>query len=257
MLIDSHAHLTDERFADDVDATIERAVAVGVEWIVAIGSDVADSRVALALAERRPEVYATAGIHPHVAAEADGEAFAMLRALAASPRVVAIGEMGLDFFYENSPRAAQRDAFIRQLRMARELEKPAVVHTREADEQTEAILRQEAEGVRGVLHCFTGGRQLMETALDLGWYISFSGLITFGKYADAELLRAVPAERILVETDSPYLAPVPHRGKRNEPAYVAQVAARAAELRGDDPEGFAALTARNAREFYRLPSHAA
>ena len=252
MLIDSHAHLTDERFADDLDATIERAAAAGVQRIVTIGSDVEDSRAAVALAERKPEVYATVGIHPHVAAEADAEAFPILRALAASPRVVAIGEMGLDFFYDNSPREAQREAFIRQLRLARELELPAVVHTREADEQTETILRQDATGVRGVLHCFTGGRQLMETALELGWYISFSGLITFGKYADAELLRAVPAERFLVETDSPYLAPAPHRGKRNEPAYVARVAARAAELRGDDPKGFAALTARNAREFYRL-----
>ena len=252
MLIDSHAHLTDERFADDLDTTIERAAAAGVQRIVTIGSDVEDSRAAVALAERKPEVYATVGIHPHVAAETDAEAFTTLRALAASPRVVAIGEMGLDFFYDNSPREAQREVFIRQLRLARELELPVVVHTREADEQTDAVLRQEASGVQGVLHCFTGGRQLMETALELGWYISFSGLITFGKYADAELLRTVPAERFLVETDSPYLAPVPHRGKRNEPAYVVRVASRAAELRGDDPEELAALTARNAREFYRM-----
>ncbi|MGI9179707.1 MAG: TatD family hydrolase [Longimicrobiaceae bacterium] len=252
ILIDSHAHLTDERLFAEADEIVERARAVGVHQIVTIGTTPENSRQAIELASRLPGVFATVGIHPHSADAADEDAFAQVEALARSPRVVALGETGLDYFYDNSPRQVQRSSFAHHLELARTLELPVVVHSRDADEDLRAILAEAAGGTRGVLHCFTGGRELMEAALAAGWYISFSGMITFRSFADAELLRAVPLDRILVETDSPYLAPVPHRGKRNEPAFVPLVARRAAELRGEDPEEFGAATVRNTRALYRL-----
>ncbi|HEV2132580.1 MAG TPA: TatD family hydrolase [Longimicrobiaceae bacterium] len=251
-LIDSHAHLTDERLLAEAAEVVERARAAGVRQVVTIGTTPEDSRRAIELASRLPGVFATAGIHPHSADAADDDAFARLEVLARSPRVVALGETGLDYFYDNSPHEAQRRAFAHHLELARALELPVVVHSRDADEDLRAMLREEASGTRGVLHCFTGGRALLEAALAAGWYISFAGTITFRNFADTELLRAVPLDRILVETDSPYLAPVPHRGKRNEPAYVPLVARRAAELRGEDPEEFGAATIRNTRALYRL-----
>ncbi len=251
-LIDSHAHLTDERLANDAEAVIDRAREAGVAAVVTIGSDLEDSRGAIALVERFSGVYASVGIHPHAAARADEETFAEIEALARSRNVVAVGETGLDYYYDHSPRETQRSAFLRHLELARRLDLPVVVHSRDADEDLSAVLKEGGHEVRGVLHCFTGGRALLEAALAAGWYISFSGLITFRNFADAELLRAVPQDRFLVETDSPYLAPVPHRGKRNEPAHVVLVAQRAAELRGEEVAAFAATTMANTRRFYRL-----
>lgn len=253
-MIDSHAHLTDERFAGEVDSVVARAAEAGVDAVVTIGTDVEDSRAAVALSERFDRLFASVGIHPHAAAGATPEALAQLRQLARHPRVVAIGETGLDFHYHFAPPEAQLRSFVAQLELAGQLDLPVVVHSREADQELIGVLRERGAAVRGVLHCFAGGRELLETALAADWYVSFAGLITFKKFEAAELLRAVPADRLLVETDSPYLAPVPFRGKRNEPAYVAAVARRAAEIREESPEELVARTGRNARAFYRLPA---
>lgn len=252
MLIDSHAHLTDERLAAEVGEVLERARAAGVTRVVSIGTTLEDSRAAAALAKLHPDVHASVGIHPHSAEEATAEALREIEALAREPGVVALGETGLDYFYDNAPRDAQRRSFLHHLDMGRRLDLPVVVHAREADDDVTALLREAGAGTRGVLHCFAGRRPMLEAALALGWYISFSGMITFPKYGDAELLRAVPLDRLLVETDSPYLTPVPHRGKRNEPAHVALISRRAAEVRGEDAELVASATARNAMDLYRI-----
>jgi TatD DNase family protein len=251
-LIDSHAHLTAERLAPEAAAVIDRARQAGVHRVVTIGTHLEDCHAAVALTALLPGVFASVGIHPHTADQADDPTMRELEELARQPGVVAVGETGLDYFYDNAPRHAQREAFLRHLDVGRRVDRPVIVHTRDADADTAAVLREAGQGTRGVLHCFTGGRVLLETALDLGWYVSFAGMITFPKYADTELLRSVPLDRILVETDSPYLAPVPFRGKRNEPAYVAHTARRAAELRGDDPAEFAAATVRNTERLYGL-----
>lgn len=252
MLIDSHAHLTDDRLLPDVEQVVQRAQYSGVAKVVTVGTDAADSLVAVELATRLPGVFAAVGIHPHAADGASNEALAAIEELASNPPVVAIGETGLDYHYDNSPRDSQRRAFERHLELARTLALPVVVHSRSADDDTRAMLRNAGTGVTGVLHCFAGNRALLDAALECGWYISFAGMITFAKYMDADLVRAVPQDRILVETDSPYLAPVPHRGKQNEPAYVTHVASCAASLRDEDPAEFAAATVRNTMRFYKL-----
>lgn len=250
-LVDTHAHLTDPKLAPEAGAVVQRAREAGVEWLVTIASDLPDSERTVALADRFSEVFATVGVHPHAAATVDDSTFPRLRELAAHPRVVAIGETGLDFHYDNSPREEQRESFRSHLEVAADLDLPAIVHSRTADEDTAAILREVGWG-RGVLHCFSSGEGLLETALDLGWYISFAGMITFPSWRDEALLQRVPADRLLIETDSPYLAPVPHRGRRNEPAHVALVAARAAAIRGAPVEALARATSENARHFYRV-----
>ncbi len=251
MLVDSHAHLTDPKLAPEAEAVVRRAREAGVEWLVTIASDLADSEEAIATAERIDRVYATVGVHPHAASTVDATTFPRLRQLAGHPKVVAIGETGLDFHYENSPRDEQRAAFRAHLQLAAELDLPVVVHSRDADDDTIDVLR-EVGWRRGVLHCFSSGAALLETALELDWYVSFAGMITFNSWRDDALLRRVPAERLLIETDSPYLAPVPHRGRRNEPAYVALVAERAAQIRGEEAAEVARITGENARRFYRV-----
>ncbi len=252
-LFDSHAHLTDESFSADLDDVLARAAAAGVERVVAIASDLSDAARAIALARRgRPRVLATAGLHPHRADRWDLEAQAALERLAGAAEVVAVGETGLDFHYENAPRRAQLDAFRGQLELAERSGLPVVVHCRDADEAMSEFLREFAGRVSGVLHCFTGGRELLEAGLESGWYISFSGIVTFKNYGDAALVRQVPGDRLLVETDSPYLAPTPLRGRRNEPAFVAHVVRRVAELRGEDPERVAEASFANACRFYGL-----
>lgn len=251
-LVDAHAHLADKRMLPDVDAVVQRAAAAGVGTIVSIATGPEDWDADLALAERFPGVYATAGIHPHTASSASEDAFARIRSLLDHPRVVAVGETGLDYHYDFSPRDVQRDNFARHLELGRESGMPVIVHSRESDEDMRALLREAGQGTTGVLHSFSSGRALLEEALAMGWYASFSGMVTFKKYEGADFVRMVPADRILVETDTPYLAPVPHRGKTNEPAFVVHVAARCAELRGEDPAEFAARTTENARRFYGL-----
>jgi len=249
-LIDAHAHLADERILPEVDAVVERARAAGVAAVVTVATDADDALTCLELARRFPAVWATAGIHPHAAGTFGAETFGRVRELLADPRVVAVGETGLDYHYDFSPRAAQRQSFSRHLELARATGLPAVVHAREADDDLRAILRESGAGTAGVLHSFSSGRELLEEALALGWYASFSGMITFKKFGGEDFVRMVPADRILVETDTPYLAPVPHRGRTNEPAFVVHVARRAAEIRGEPAEEFIARTVENTRRFY-------
>ncbi|MGH7444592.1 MAG: TatD family hydrolase [Longimicrobiales bacterium] len=252
-MFDSHCHLTSDQLAAESDAVLERARTAGVSGVVTIASDLDDAGAAATLAGRHPDVWCSAGVHPHGAALAGGDWTDRLRALLAHPRCVAIGETGLDYYYDNAPRAVQRAVFEQQLEIAAELALPVVVHARQADDDTLAMVRA-ATGVRGVLHCFDGGGALLDGALTAGWYISFSGLVTFKRYEGAALVAGVPDDRLLIETDSPYLAPVPHRGRRNEPAYVANVAAAVAAFRGQSMESVGAQTEVNARAFYGIAS---
>jgi TatD DNase family protein len=252
-LFDSHCHLTDERFRDDLDSVIERAWRAGLEGIVTIASDADDVARALAIATAHDRIWCTAGIHPHVAAAAREGDPERVRVALAHERVVALGETGLDYHYDHSPRDVQRSRFAWHLTTAHETGYPVVVHSRAADADTAALIR-EYPGVSGVLHCFSGGRELFDVGLAAGWYISFAGLITFRKFAAGDLVAATPADRLLLETDSPYLAPVPYRGHRNEPAYVAETWRAAAHFRDELPEVTARLAADNARRFYRLMS---
>ena len=251
-LFDSHLHLTDDRFAGDVASVLGAARAAGVREMVTVGTDPADARRARDLAAREEGVWSTAGLHPHEASAFDETVLAELEEILEAPEVVAVGESGLDFHYDNSPRAEQRASFRAHLELARRTDLPLIVHSRDADGETAALLEEAGDGVGGVLHCFTGGDGLLEAALGMGWYVSFSGIVTFGSFDGAERVRRVPEDRLLVETDSPYLAPVPERGRRNEPAYVAHTCRRLAELRGEDPAETAARTRENARRLYGL-----
>lgn len=252
-MFDSHCHLTDEKLIPDRADVLARAAAAGVNGMVTIASDAADAVHALELARRHGQVWCSAGIHPHAAAAATDADRARVLELCADPRVVALGETGLDYYYDNAPRAVQRDLFEWHLAQASALGRPVVVHSREADDDVIAMLRA-APGARGVLHCFSGGATLLDAALTAGWYISFAGPVSFKRFDDAaaDLLRRVPDERLLIETDSPYLAPVPWRSKRNEPAYLAHTCAAVARWRGQEVAAVAALTERNARAFYGL-----
>jgi TatD DNase family protein len=249
-MFDSHCHLTDGRFAGDLDDVLRRSWEAGVSGIVTVASDIDDALAAMQIARTDARIHATAGVHPHVADGAGSDTAARLRDILDDDRVVAIGETGLDFHYDNSARPAQRRLFEIQLQLAAELQYPVVVHSRAADADTAAMIR--GAGVTGVLHCFSGSADLLAAALEVDWYVSFAGLITFRNFTGADLLRAVPAERLLLETDSPYLAPVPHRGRRNEPAFVAATCAAAAALLEEPPAAVAQRTAANARRFYRI-----
>ena len=246
-LVDSHVHLDDAKFDGDREETIERARAAGVEVMLAIGTGDGppDLEAAIRLADRFECIYATIGVHPHDASKATAETWTRMGALAAHPKVVAVGEIGLDYHYDFSPRETQRAAFERQLELAAEWGKPVVIHTREAWDDTLEILRAHWQG-GGIMHCFTGDEAQARQALDLGFHLSFGGVLTFPK-ADGvrQAARLAPADRLLVETDCPYLAPVPHRGKRNEPAWVKETAQRLAEVRGCSLEAVAEATAKN------------
>jgi TatD DNase family protein len=250
-LFDSHCHLTDERFADDLAAVLQRAWDAGVSGIVSIASSAADAVAARDIAAADPRIRCTAGLHPHQAHAGDAGEVRRIRELLDDPLVVAVGETGLDYHYDNSPRAVQRRLFDEHMRMGADTGLPVVVHSRDAEADTAAVIRAAGSG-RGVLHCFTAGAALFDAAMEADWYISFAGLITFRNFDNQDLLRAAPAERLLIETDSPYLAPVPHRGQRNEPAFVAATARAAAAIRGEDEAGLAAQTTSNALRFYAL-----
>ena len=249
-MFDSHCHLTDDRFAGDLDDVLARAWAAGLSGLVTIASNVPDARAALELARRDPRIRSSAGVHPHEARRATEADYQAILELCSAPEVVAIGETGLDFHYDSSPRATQRAVFERHLQLAADTGLPVVVHSRSADEETAATIS--SAGAHGVLHCFAGGRALFDAAMDIGWLVSFAGLITFRNFGNADLLRATPADRLLIETDSPYLAPVPHRGHRNEPAFVVETCRTAASLRDEDPAATAAATTANALRFYGL-----
>jgi TatD DNase family protein len=251
MLIDSHAHLDDSRFNEDRDHVLQRAWDAGIREILTIGNGNGPDQMGCGLrfAEAHDWIYTSAGIHPHDASKVEERHYTLMEKLAVHPRVVAIGETGLDYYYDNSPRDAQREVFRRQLALARKAGLPVIIHTRDADDDTIALLKAETPS-RGVVHCFTSGDTLAEFALEIGFYISFSGIVTFPKaQALGEIARRVPADRILVETDCPYLAPVPHRGKRNEPGFVSDTARFLADLRGTSFEEFSLQTSAN---FHRL-----
>ena len=251
-LVDSHCHLDDDKFDADREQVIERALSAGVEIMMAIGTG-GPLDVAILQAERYPFVYATVGVHPHDAAKATEETFARLRDLAQHPKVLAIGEIGLDFHYDFSPRDVQRGVFDRQLEIAAAAGKPIVIHTREAWEDTMAQVVALPNG--GIMHCFTGDAAQAQQALALGFHLSFGGVLTFPKAESVrEAARITPDDRLLVETDCPYLAPVPHRGKRNEPAFVVETARRLAEVRGATLDAIAGVTSRNFRSLcLRVP----
>jgi TatD DNase family protein len=247
-LIDSHCHLDGKPFDADRDAVIERARAAGVGRMLAIGTGDGppDLEAGIRLAEKYPFIYATVGVHPHEAAKATPEILARLRTLAAHAKVVAVGEIGLDYHYDFSPRDVQRRVFIEQLQLAADAAKPIVIHTREAWDDTLQILSDQPLTAGGIMHCFTGGPAEAAQALALGFHLSFGGVITFPKsQAVRDAAALVPENRLLIETDAPYLAPVPHRGKRNEPAFIVDTVRKLAEARGTTPEAVAAATTRN------------
>lgn len=246
-LVDSHCHLDDKQFDPDRAEVIERAREAGVERMMTIGTGNGppDLEAALRLARKHSFIYATVGVHPHDAAKATPETFAAMEALAAETKVLALGEIGLDYHYDFSPRDVQHNVLVEQLKLAARAGKPIVIHTREAWDDTLLLLREHWSGV-GIIHCFSGGPAEARQALDLGFYLSFGGVLTFPK-ADAlrEAARLAPEDRLLIETDAPYLAPVPKRGKRNEPAFMVETARRLAEVRGVAPEHIAEVTTAN------------
>ena len=254
IFVDSHVHLADSAFDADRDAVIERARLTGARALICIGESIAAAERAKTIAAQHGGyVHFTAGIHPHDAARFDARRDIPAIRAAVSLGAVAIGECGLDYHYDHSPRERQLEAFEHQIALAREFGRPLVVHTRKAVDDTRALVERAGKaGARGMLHCFTGPRELAQTALDAGWYVSFAGVITFKNWTDDTLLRLAPADRVLVESDAPYLAPVPHRGKRNESAWVSLTLARLATARGIPAERLGELTCENAARFFGL-----
>lgn len=255
-LVDTHTHVQMRQFAADRALVIRAALADGVTRMVVPGVDVPTSRDALALARDWPgHVFAAAGTHPHDASTLTDEAFADLRALAQEPEVVAIGEIGLDYYRDLSPRDVQREAITRQFGLARDLDLPVILHNRESHADLIALLTSHGQSLRGVFHCFIGDRQMARDALDRGFYLSFAGVLTYPRNTELMDVAAwAPLERILVETDAPYLTPQPFRSKRNEPRHVALVARHIASLRGLSFEEVAEATSRNAATLFQLPN---
>ena len=256
MLIDSHAHIQGKEYAGERDAVIARAREAGVEKIIAVGGagDMSSNLEAIALADSFSNIHATVGMHPHDAKDVGEGELHRLRELTSHPRVIAVGETGLDYYYSHSPHDVQCRVFSHFIHMARETGLPIVVHERDAAREAAELLREEGAGeLRGVIHCFTGSYEAACAYLDLGFYVSFTGIITF-KNADPlrEVVRKVPLERILVETDSPFLTPVPHRGKRNEPAYVRLVAETIASVKALPLEEVAQVTSGNAQALFGI-----
>jgi len=246
-LVDSHCHLDDRRYGDDREAMIERARAAGVERMLSIGTGGGppDIEAAVRVAEQYPFCYATVGVHPHDASKADESTWERMTHLCGHPKVVMLGEIGLDYHYDFSPREVQMEVFIRQLDIARTTGLPVTIHTREAWADTLAALRDNWEG-SGVFHCFTGGPAEAEEALGLGFHLGIGGVLTFPRSeALREAVKMIPEDRLLLETDAPYLAPVPHRGKRNEPAYLPRTLEKLAEVRGESQEMLALRTTAN------------
>lgn len=254
MLIDTHAHLDDPQFAADLEDVVERAAAADVQQIITVGTDLGTSRAAASLAEAHATIAAAVGVHPHDAATVDDRTLGGLGELADRPQVVAIGEIGLDYYRDRSPRAVQKQVFRAQVELALERELPVILHNRDSTEDCLSILDSyRHSGLRGVAHCFSGDAAALERFLNLGFHVSFAGNVTFKSAADLKsVARLVPADRLLLETDCPYLAPQPVRGKRNEPAYVRYVLHELAGLLGTPSPELAAITTRNAQDLFHL-----
>jgi TatD DNase family protein len=258
LILDAHCHLADPRLYPDLAGALARAADAAVGTIVAVGAidTIASDRLTVEIAERHPQVFAAVGVHPHNAADCDDARIAALTALARSPKVVAIGETGLDFHYMHSPAEAQERALRRHLELARTLDRTVMIHCRDAERRLCEIVRETGlPPAGGIIHCFTGDADAARELVELGFYVSFSGILTFKK---ADALRAaarfVPEDRLLIETDAPYLAPEPYRGKSNEPAYVRRTFDAMVALRGADPSAFAARIRDNGARLFRLPA---
>lgn len=253
MLFDSHAHIDDEKFDADREAVITRAVENGVTRLVNIGADMISSLRSVELAEQYNMIYAAVGVHPHEVDKMAASDYDVLAEWIKRPKVVAVGEIGLDYYYDLSPRDVQRRHFIQQLDLARQMHMPVVIHDRDAHGDTMDILKREGKGLTGVVHCFAGSMEMAADLIKMGWYIGVDGPVTFKNAAKLpEIMKQVPLERILVETDSPYLTPVPLRGKRNEPAYVKYVAEYVAALRKIEFEEFARVTTQNVCQLFKI-----
>ena len=254
MLIDSHAHLEMKEFDADRKDVIERARLAGVDCIITVGTNPGLSRKALSIARQYENIYATVGVHPHDVINADNKSFDDLKGLAEDPKVVAYGEIGLDFFRNISPRERQIEMFGKQLELALELNLPVIIHDRDAHEQTLRMVK--SSGIRlGVFHCFSGDWAMARQCIDLGFYISVPGVVTFDKSKVLqEVVRQAPLESILLETDCPYLTPVPHRGERNEPSFIIHTAKKVAEIKGLAWEDVAQAAAVNTRKLFRIES---
>ncbi|MBN1480753.1 TatD family hydrolase [candidate division KSB1 bacterium] len=253
MLVDTHSHLDFDRFDADRDAVIQRAREENIGAIMTIGIDYKSSLAAIKIAEDYASVYAAVGVHPHDAKSMTDEQFAELKEMLAHPKVVAIGEVGLDYHYDYSPRHVQRRVFRQFLELSLERQMPLIIHTRESDEDVQHIIQSRSKkGWRGVFHCFAGDKKMAHNVIDLGFLLSFTGNITFKKSTSAHVMADIPLDKIMIETDSPFMAPVPHRGKRNEPAFVKFVAEKVAETKNITYEEVANFTTQNAIDLFGL-----
>lgn len=254
MYIDSHCHLTHDKFDPDREDVLERAREAGIEAILTIGVDPDDAKLARDLAHDKEMVYASAGMHPHEALHYNSVALARILQLANEEKVIAIGEIGLDYHYDHSPRDKQKTVFRELTAAALQVNRPVIIHTREAEDDTVRILEEEGKGeLRGVIHSFTGSMEMMQRCVELGFYIGLNGIVTFPRSEDLqEVVREIPAGRILIETDAPYLSPAPHRGRRNEPARVVDVCRTVAEIRGVQEETIARRTRENFRDLFGI-----
>jgi len=251
-LIDSHAHLDDKRYNNDRENVINAIISAGVTNVINIGADMRSSRASVKLADEYDFIYATVGVHPHYADKMSDEKIAELKLLALHDKVVAIGEIGLDYYYDNSERESQKKWFRKQLQLAKELDLPVVIHDRDAHAEVLEILKNENIS-NGVLHCYSGSAEMAKIVLDMGFYISFGGVLTFKNARIAvEALKAVPIERLLIETDCPYLSPEPHRGKRNSSEYMPLIAEKVAEIKRTSIEDVCNITAGNTRRLFKF-----
>lgn len=254
MLIDSHVHLDDERFDGDRDILINSLKDNKIELVINIGADMNSSMSSIELSKRYDNIYAAIGVHPHSASEMTEKTLDELREMSKEDKVIAIGEIGLDYYYDNSPRDIQRKWFREQLELAKELDLPVIIHSRDATKETYDIIKEAQDGtLRGVLHCFSGSVEVAMEYIKLGFYISIGGTVTFkNARVVREVAEAVPLDKLLIETDCPYLTPEPYRGKRNEPMFVKYVAEKIAEIRGISVEELAKFTNKNTKELFRI-----
>lgn len=255
MFIDSHAHLDDERFNEDRSELINSLKENKIDMVLNIGAELESSRASVQLANEYSQIYAVVGVHPHDAKDIPEDYLDQLRDLSREEKVLAIGEIGLDYYYDNSPREIQRKVFLEQIKLAQELSLPVVIHTRDADQETFEIIKDAVQngGLKGVMHCYSGSAELAKEYLKLGFFISLGGPVTFKKArVPKEVAKIVPLDRLLIETDCPYLTPEPYRGKRNEPKYVAYTAEAIAEIKGISIEELAQATSRNVKELFDI-----